>query len=161
MYIAIDPGPDPGWAKFNNRGYILELGIVRGLDNFPEFLEKIPTQSLEAVIYEEYKQLQHRIAATLGRKKNKIPTVECIGHIRSWCLRNRIPMVLQSPQILPATQQHTQVKMPSDHDNSHHIAAFLHGARYLIDKGIRPTALEMELLGEAINQTEASLRKTR
>ncbi len=158
MYIAFDPGPQPGWCKFNNRGEVLDLGIVRTLDDFPVWLEAIPTQALIAVIYEQYEQLPHRVRATLGRHKNKIPTVECIGHIRSWCLRNKIEMVAQRPAILPATEKHTQVKMPKDHSNSHHIAAFLHGARYLIDEGIMKTALEMSL--EETNKRASRLSET-
>lgn len=145
MYIAFDPGPHPGWCKFNNRGEVIDLGIIRDLDQFPVFLEEIPTQALIAVIYELYEQLPHKVKAILGRRKNKIPTVECIGHIRSWCLRHNIRMIPQRPAILPATQKHTQVQLPTDHENSHHIAAFLHGARWLIDKGIMKTALEMEI----------------
>lgn len=158
MYIAIDPGPEPGWCKFNNRGDVIDLGIVRSLDTFPKFLEAVPTQALTAVIYEEYKQLPHRVGAALGRKKNKIPTVECIGHIRSWCLRHDIYMIVQPPTILPSTQKHTQVFLPRDHANSHHIAAYLHGARYLIDEGIMKTALEMEV--EEKHQRDARLSQT-
>lgn len=159
MYIAIDPGPEPGWCKLNNRGDVLDLGIIRELDHFPAWLEEIPTQALIAVIYEEYKQLPHRLAAVLGRKKNKIPTVKCIGHLESWCLRHGIRMIPQSPQILPATQKHTQVFLPSDHANSHHIAAYLHGARYLIDEGIMKTALEMSL--EETNKRDSRLNESR
>jgi hypothetical protein len=151
--MAFDPGPEPGWAKFNSRGEILDLGIVRNLDSFPDFLEMIPRQNLEAAIYEEYKQLPGRTKAVLGRKKNKVPTVECIGHIRSWALRYKLNLIPQPPQILAATQKHTQVFLPSDHSNSHHIAAFLHGSRWLIDQGIMKTALEME--HEAIEKTRA------
>jgi len=157
--MSFDPGPEPGWCKFNNRGEVLDLGIIRNLDSFPQWLEEIPRQALTAVIYEEYKQLPHRVAATLGRKKNKLPTVQCIGYIRSWCLRYSLLMVPQPPTILPATQKHTGIKMPGDHANSHHIAAYLHGARHLIDEGIMKTVLEMDV--EERQKARARLSESR
>jgi hypothetical protein len=51
---------------------------------------------------------------------------------------------MQGSDIKPMAEKFTQVKPPSDHAESHKIDAFNHGAYYLINKGIRKTALEEE-----------------
>lgn len=143
MYIAFDPGPVVGWCKFNNRGHELEMGHIN-LEDLAVAIEAWPTVAVRQIILEQWEVIPGKIGAQIGRAaKAKIPTIEAIGTIKSWAKRKNVPVELVSPrQLLPA-QKWTQVKMPKDHSTSHQISAFLHGARWLIDNDLRPTALEM------------------
>lgn len=144
VYIAFDPGPIIGWCKFNNRGQELDMGQIP-LDELALTLEEWPTVALRHLIIEQWIVIPGKQKAQLGRPaKAKIPTIEAIGVIKSWAQRNKVPFDMVSPLMLLAAQKWTQVLLPKDHSNSHQISAFLHGARWLIDHDLRPTALEMQ-----------------
>lgn len=143
MYIAFDPGPVTGWCRFNNRGQEIDMGQVK-LEELAVALELWPTVATRKIIIEKWEIIPGKMGAQIGRAtKAKIPTIEAIGVIKSWAQRKGVAVEMVSPRNLMAAQKWTQVKLPKDHTQSHQIAAFLHGARWLIDQDMRPTALEM------------------
>jgi hypothetical protein len=64
-----------------------------------------------------------------------MPAAQAIGMVKSYATRNGIELIEQSPQILENAQKMSQVKMPSDHNQSHWVAAYLHGFWYLVKQG--------------------------
>lgn len=75
---------------------------------------------------------------------NKNETSQLIGALRAYGRRHSINVVLQRSVILPMAEKHFQVQLPKNHDNSHKISAYLHGAEYLLREGVKPSQLERE-----------------
>ena len=68
----------------------------------------------------------------LQQSGSDIPAAQAIGIIKSYASRHDIPTVNQSPQILKQAEMMTQMKMPSDHSQSHWVSAHLHAQWYFI-----------------------------
>lgn len=140
MYLAFDPGETTGWALFNDDGSIADWGQVRE-ENLLGALQGWEELPLKAVICEGFIIFRHKARKFAG---NRMITIQAIGMIKSFAHRVGATYVEQDSDILPMAQMKTQVKMPGNHAESHKVSAFNHGAWYLINKGIRKSALEEE-----------------
>lgn len=139
-YLAFDPGVSTGWAAFDSAGEVSAKGILRGLDELMDFLEDCTRP--ETVIYESYRVFGHKAKAHIG---SKMETVQAIGVIKARTSRWKCILVEQPSSILPIATKWAGVKLPSNHDKSHDIAAYLHGVYYLQKEGIRESRLVKEL----------------
>ena len=140
MYLAIDPGKGRvdsiGAAKFATDGSLLFFGQFT-YEDFVPWLEE--QTDIEKLFYEEY-----RIFARAAKKQigSRVETAECIGVIKSWATRHKVPLVAQRPDILSTAEKMFQVKIPSDHSISHQFSALLHGLYGLHALGLIPTELQ-------------------
>jgi len=144
MYIAFDPGKMTGWATFWNDGSVANMGQVN-IEQLIDYVEMLVSQNeidpLKAVIYEDFIVFKHKAKFMTG---SRMETSQAIGIIKGLARRTGATLVMQGSDIKPVAQKFTQIFPPADHAQSHQIDAFNHGAYYLINKGIRKTALEEE-----------------
>lgn len=139
-YLAFDPGVSTGWASFDESGQVTAKGILRGLDALIEFLaerERIPT----VVICESYRVFGHKAKAHIG---SRLETSQAEGMIKAYAARWKAEFVSQPSSILSIAQLWSGVKLPSNHDKSHDIAAYNHGVYYLQKNGIRQSRIITE-----------------
>lgn len=125
--LGIDPGGVNGLAWFDEE-YNLSGFTQVTLNELPHWLEEHePKPTL--IVLENYKLWKHRALQQAG---SSMPAAQAIGMVKSYATRNNIELIEQSPQILENAQKMSQVKMPSDHSQSHWVAAYLHGFWYLV-----------------------------
>jgi len=145
MYLAIDPGKGTvdsiGWAEFTDDGRLIRMGQDTR-DAFVGRLETYNNMPVKKVIYEEYKIFKKRVKAHIN---SKVETVQTIGIIKSWCIRNKVEWVEQPSLILGPAQNLFQVSIPEDHRISHQISAMLHGMYWLWEQKIIKSALEEQV----------------
>jgi hypothetical protein len=132
-YLAFDPGVSTGVCRFDKTGDETELKILRSLDELADYLEECEPASV--VIYESYRIFGKKTQAHIG---SDVPSAQAIGMIAAKARKWNAKIVNQPSNILTIAQLWTGVKIPSNHKESHDIAAFLHGAYYLTQQGIRP-----------------------
>lgn len=147
MLLAVDPGKGSrdsiGWALFNDDNDLLRLG-QSNLTDFVKLLESL--EGVTQVVYETYVIYRKRINQHIN---SKVETVQTIGVVKSWCMRNNIPWTEQRADILVPASNLFQIKMPTDHNMSHQISALLHGKYYLYQKGLIKSALQEAVINEA------------
>lgn len=131
-YLAFDPGAATGVCRFDHTGDEVELKILRGLDALADYLEECKPASV--VIYESYIVFQKKANAHIG---SNLPTAQAIGMIKAKARKWGATIIPQPSSILPIAQMWSGVKLPSNHKESHDIAAFNHGVYYLTKEGIR------------------------
>jgi len=145
MYLAVDPGKGAvdsiGWATFTDHGKLIQIGQDTR-EQFIERLESLNGKGVKAVIYEEYRIFKKRMKAHIN---SKVETIQTIGMIKSWCIRNNVPWVEQRSDILGPAQNLFQLFIPQDHTVSHQISATLHGLHYLWTIGLIKTYLEEQV----------------
>jgi len=138
--IWIDPGVMNGWCKFeieNGMARAVAMGQVH-IDDLTKFLEKLdPTPS--SVGYESYKIFRKKAGAHIG---SDVPALQAIGMIKSYASRHGKVLRDQPSSILKTAEMWTGIYMPSDHSQSHQIAALLHGSYFYITEGMMRTRLE-------------------
>lgn len=125
--LAIDPGGMNGLAWFKEN-YDLDGFTQVSLDDLPHWLEDHDPEP-DMIVVENYKLWKHR---ALQQSGSSMPAAQAIGMVKSYAARKHIPWIEQSPQILENAQKMSQVKMPSDHSQSHWVSAYLHGYWYLV-----------------------------
>jgi hypothetical protein len=147
MYIAFDPGKMTGWATFNNDGSVLAMGQVT-IEELITLVDQLVLNNdlvlIKAVIYEDFIIFKHKARHLVG---SRVEASQAIGIIKSLAQRTGAELVMQGSDIKPMAQKFTQIYPVGSHSESHKIDAFNHGAWYLINKGIRKTALEEEVEG--------------
>lgn len=140
MYLAFDPGETTGWALFNDDGSINGWGQLTE-EQLQYKLDLWEHEPIDVVICEGFIIFRHKARKFAG---NRMVTIQIIGMIKRFAHKICAKYVEQDADILPMAQMKTQVKMPSNHAESHKVSAFNHGAWYLIQQGIRKSALEEE-----------------
>jgi hypothetical protein len=140
MYLAVDPGKGStdsiGWATFSDEGKLIGMGQ----DTLTKFIMRLESfEGVQHVVWEEYKIFRKRLQA---HANSKVETIQTIGMIKSWAIRNNISWSEQKSEILNPAQNLFQIKMPADHRESHQVSALLHGLHYLWTIGLIKTALE-------------------
>lgn len=143
LWLAFDPGQTTGWAVLDDQAEVVDFGQVK-YDNLSDFLKK-ETRMFQAVIIEEYRVFRKRAMQHAG---SDLKTSQAIGKLKFWAELNDFPVVMQASSILPIAEKWSQVKMPKDHDASHQVSAFLHGAYYLMKNRIAPSAIEKRALNQ-------------
>jgi hypothetical protein len=145
MYVAFDPGKVTGWAIFKDDGSVNTIGQAT-IEELITLVEKLVLDNLSepilAVVYEDFIIFKHKAKYLAG---SRVEASQAIGIIKGLAQRTGAELVMQGSDIKPMAQRWTQIKPPADHAESHKIDAFNHGAYYLINKGIRKTALEEEI----------------
>lgn len=140
MYLAFDPGGTTGWCKFSDEGYPLDWGQ----DTFDELIDHCDEWAKEqwdAIIYEDFVLWGHKAKQQTG---SRMPASQAIGIIKTLIRKTGAEAVVQDSSILQRAQQWTQKFPTGAHADTHWIMAYNHGSFYLINKGIRKTALEIE-----------------
>lgn len=125
--LAIDPGKATGWAIFENclpRDY----GTCRGMEEFQDWLVELKPKP-DVIVVENFKLFKWKAMQQSG---SDMPASQVLGMVKMYAKSNNIPVVEQSSQILPIAQIWSKMKMPSNHDNSHHISAYNHAVYYLV-----------------------------
>ena len=157
-FLAVDPG---GKTRKHSVGVALftaekdyPLAYLPGQMTSDGFLDWLETQNpnvFTGIVCEDYINFGFKKSAQAW---NRNETSQLIGAIRAYGRRHNINVVLQMSNILPMAEKHFQVKMPKNHDDSHKISAYLHGAEFLLREGLKPSQLERELYasGEATHQ---------
>ena len=134
--MAIDPGGMNGLYWWDENYQDAGFAQVK-LKDLPEWLEAhLPTPEL--IVYENYRLWSHKAKQQSG---SDMPAPQAVGIIKSYAARNKIELFDQSPQILTSAEKMSQVKMPSDHSQSHWVSAYLHGYWYLVKNGYRTVDL--------------------
>lgn len=143
-YYSFDPGAGRsdtiGRAKFDDYGCLMEMGQCT-FDELVVYLEKQDPEEGDVCIYERYIIKPHKLTSHKG---SRVETVQTIGAIKSWAIRNKLEIVEQPDSILAVAQLWFDLKMPSNHSISHQISATLHGMYYLKMQGKIMTALEAD-----------------
>lgn len=142
-YLAFDPGKITGWAVFNDDGSVRSMGQAT-IDELIDLCVEWAAldEPIRAVIYEDFVVFKHKAKFLAG---SRMEASQAIGIIKGLARTTKTELVMQGSDIKPMAQRWTQIKPPADHAESHKIDAFNHGAYYLINKGIRKTALEEEI----------------
>ncbi len=141
-YMAFDPGPDTGWAIWDEHGMLKLHGIYHGLDNLFEELHywtEISFQTPDVFIVEDW-----TTDPTVKLGGSKMEVVRAIGAIMYVARRKKL--VFQSRTILPQAELIAGMKIPKGkkHKDSHDISAIVHGEYYLVTTGIKPHRLDVK-----------------
>ena len=137
--LAIDPGGMNGLAWYND-DYTLEGFTQVKLADLPSWLED-HSPAPDLIVYENFKLWKHR---ALQQSGSDLPAAQGIGIIKSYASRHKIQTVNQSPQILTSAEKMCQMKMPSDHSQSHWVSAHLHAQWYFIKNGLKLVEMALE-----------------
>jgi hypothetical protein len=138
-YLAIDPGHTIGWATFDVKGSILNMGQVK-MEHFNREFEVLLHSDLKAVITEDYRN--HPWMKQKGWGRNE--TSKIIGKIELLADLRGVPMHLQ-----PNTHKAIGYKWaglkeaPTNHSISHQYDAVAHGVYWLTTNNIRTMGQEI------------------
>lgn len=136
-YASFDPGKITGYCTWNAKAQLLRHGQVTN-DELIDLLDEDHFKTVKTVIIEDYKLFSWKAKQQSG---SRMHASEAIGILLPYIRRGRKKEVRQPSNILPIASNMTNVKMPSNHAQSHWVSAFLHGAYYLIKQGIYETPL--------------------
>lgn len=139
--LAFDPGGTTGWCTFVD-GNPREYGQIK-FDELMSWLDDITAPDI--IVYENFQVYSHKAVHLIG---SKLETVQAIGIIKSYAHKNKCKLIEQRPQIKKIAQMWTGVTPPKNHDQSHWIDAYNHGAYYLIKNNVMESQLEIKLKAE-------------
>lgn len=153
MFLALDPGETTGWASFNQDGSLIDYGQAEGFDFFSGWLEFLEPKPF-LIICEEW-----ILNPNIPQGGSRQETVQVIGSVRNYAIRNGIDIEWQSPSRKPAGYAWAGMKpLPkSQHSISHQYDAIAHGTYYLVKHKIIPTALERKLNRQRLNRIHKGL----
>lgn len=144
MYHCFDPGPDLGYALFDNAGNFVVGEIIRGLDQQPArlhtlyqlFLDTGEENTVVSEIWTAYN-------ATAIMTKEAHDTILSEGMVRYFAVLLGAKYVTQKSEILKIGQKWTGLKIAKGkaHKDSHDTAARVHGEYYLRRQGIKAHTL--------------------
>ena len=153
-YLAYDPGYTTGFVKFTNDGEAADWEQFT-LEEAPDHFERMRVLHEEdpilAVIYEKYILWKRK---ALQQSGSNLPASQVVGMIKQLASFAGVEPVGQDSNILGTAQKIVGMKMPSNHAQSHWVSAYLHGGMWLINQGIRKTALEREIDAKASPATD-------
>lgn len=136
-FLAIDPGNSTGWALFDNAGETVEIGKIKGHDNFLDWLEE---QSPLKIILENYK-VGRSGGSQFTNSFSDVPTLQLIGAIKRVAKKAKIEVIEQTPNDMYMGLRYlglwqvyrggkTKQHVPDD------VSALAHGRYYLVKTGI-------------------------
>lgn len=135
--LSIDPGGMNGLCWWEGEDTHMVAYAHVKLEDLPEWLHNFEFKP-DLIVYENFKLWKHR---ALQQSGSDLPAAQAIGMIKSYAKIYGILLVDQSPQILSNAQKMTQMKMPSDHSQSHWVSAYLHGMWYLIKNNLKDVVM--------------------
>lgn len=132
-YIAIDPGSArTGWAVFDDKGAVQDMGIIKGMDPFLDWLEEEAPKHKVAII-ENY-----RNRGGFTNDMSSMPTSQMIGAITRILRKASVAIVLQEPS--PCLSIGLRfLKLYDAYKGKHvpdNVSALAHGTYYLRKEGI-------------------------
>jgi hypothetical protein len=135
-FISFDPGKATGWATFDEEGNLTDKGIYRSLDDLKDGLQAVMLMGDQPKVFiiEDFRLFSHKAVQQSG---SDMPASQAIGSIELAAAVCRAEIVKQGSDILPIGERFAGVKLPKNHDESHDIAAYVHGFYYLVKKGIK------------------------
>lgn len=128
-YISIDPGDTSGWATFDEKGDLIQMGSTHSDKDLTDVLD---TTKPTLVVCEDWITVGHK---TFGG--DKMNTARLIGKIEFWCELNGVKMVKQPASVKPIAYLWAGMKKPKNHAVSHEPDAYVHGVYYLQKAGVR------------------------
>ena len=131
-YMAIDPGITSGYAFFDDNGKPTDLGDVKGVNEFLDFLDDI-TPSPLVIIVESYVIRRYQVRENAGSKQE---TLQVIGAIKRYGYRRHIPVIEQDNQKKVIGYKYLGMKPSPNHRLTHRTDALAHGQYYLQSRGI-------------------------
>ena len=144
MISSWDPGLRTGWAAWSDKGDLLEMDQC-DLDEIPTVYRELETKhgKHRIVIIEDFRLFLKRAQKQAG---SNMPASQGIGMLKGAALLDpSIKIVIQAPNKLQIAEKWAGVKMPGNHDESHHISAYLHGFYYLHSVGLKKSILQRGL----------------
>lgn len=141
--LAVDPGKATGWVVFLN-GVLKEKGIDRSIDEFDERIDYIEDKygKPDVVVVELFKLFKHK---ALQQSGSELEAVQVIGMMKRQAKKWGAEYVTQHSNILPTAVIWSKLPMPSNHRNSHWIAAYNHAIYYLVMNNMAlPTGMELK-----------------
>lgn len=140
--LAFDPGDTTGVCEFNERGQVLRL-FQLSFDDLLKFLNDYPGPVMQ-VVCEDFILFRKKARQQSG---SKMKASQAIGMIKAFALRKEAPLAMQGSDIKPMAMKFSQIKMPSNHSESHQYDAFLHGYYWLVKNGMIKTRLQEQISG--------------
>lgn len=145
MLLAFDPGDTTGVAEFTSDGKLMAM-LQMNMDELINYLNKF-NKTVDTVVVEDFVLFAKRAQKQAG---SRMKASQAIGLIRGFAARHEAKLVIQQANIKPIALKQTGIRLPSQHSKTHQYDAYLHGAYYLIGKGIMKTKLQLEM--EAQNE---------
>jgi len=137
-YLAIDPGETYGWASFDAKGEVVNMGQFHWHGDI-KTLDNLIGDFIHTVIVEDYKNF-----GWMQQKKwTKNQTSKNIGKIEAICELKGIKLELQPNTVKSIGYMWAGRAAPKNHSISHQYDAFAHGVYYLQSKGIRSAILSI------------------
>jgi len=138
-YLAIDPGETAGWATFNAKGEVVQIGQYTVAEQ-NKALKLLIKPGLKKVIIEDYKN--H--GWTNQKKWSRNQTSKNIGKTELACDLNNVPYVLQPNTAKGMGFMYLGIEEPKNHAIGHQFVAMAHGVYWLQNNGIRPVGMAMK-----------------
>lgn len=130
-YLAIDPGITSGWATFNSEGNPTNLGDVRGINEFLDWLDELEPIP-KVIVIEEYKIRRTQVKQNASHG-GKAETVQVIGAVKRFAYKHHIKIVEQSTQCKSIGYRYLGIRPSKNHRETHKTDAMAHG-RYFLQK---------------------------
>lgn len=139
--LSFDPGETNGWC-YQDIDKVIEFGQAKGLEELMEVTDKFEGM-VDHVVIEDYKILGQKAMSHSG---SRVPTIQMIGYLKAWCIRQKLkPPTLYPARLKPIQQKQTGMKPIGAHKDNHWVDAYNHGRWYLIQEHGAQTALEKKM----------------
>lgn len=132
-YLSVDPGESTGYAAFDSKGELVDLGISRSPAEFVMLLHEM-SEPPKVIVLEQFTLYQSK---ALQQSGSNMVASRVIGAVEAYALVNKCEVVYQPASIKKIAEMWTGKKPPSNHKESHNIDAYNHGMYYLIKNKIR------------------------
>jgi hypothetical protein len=134
LLVAFDPGLATGYAFFDE-GRPSHLGDIRGMEKMDDFLVNLIDKygKPDVVVIEDFRLWSWKAKQQAG---SKMEASKVIGKIELWAKMNKIPITMQKPQDKDMGVVWSKLKIPLNHDKSHHIVAYNHAVFFLVTHGM-------------------------
>lgn len=129
-YWSYDPGLLTGYAQFDSKGVVQQIGHVQGLDNLSDFLESIADVP-NTIIVEDY-----IINPSIPQGGTKVVAARAIGRIEHYARIRRIKVEFQPNTIKSIAYRRAGIAVPTKRPRLDEMDAYVHGHHWLIENGI-------------------------
>lgn len=133
-YLAVDPGLASGWATWDVKGDVMDMGTTKDYDELHDMLANLPN-TIKLVIIEDFVLFKHKAIKQAG---SRMPAPKAIGQIETFARLWGATIVKQPANIKSVAEKwtgHSTSKMA--HNKTHMWDAYNHGEYYLIYNRIK------------------------